>query len=51
MGIPIHPFITGSPQRIDAFDSALGYMLSHAGVWCATGSEIVDFYLESPAAI
>jgi peptidoglycan/xylan/chitin deacetylase (PgdA/CDA1 family) len=51
MGIPIHPFITGSPQRIDAFDSALGYMLSHAGVWRATGSEIVDFYLESPAAI
>jgi allantoinase len=51
LGIPIHPFITGSPQRIDAFDSALSYMLSHAGVWVATGSEIVDWYLSSDAAI
>jgi len=51
MGIPIHPFLTGSPQRIDAFDSALRYMLSHPDVWCATGSEIVNYYLESPAAI
>ena len=51
LGIPIHPFITGTPQRIDAFDNALRYMLSHAGVWCATGSEIVDWYLESGATI
>jgi peptidoglycan/xylan/chitin deacetylase (PgdA/CDA1 family) len=50
LGIPIHPFITGTPQRIDAFDSALKYMLSHAGVWPATGTEIVDWYLQSGAA-
>jgi peptidoglycan/xylan/chitin deacetylase (PgdA/CDA1 family) len=51
LGIPIHPFITGTPQRIDAFDRALDYMLSHAGVWPATASEIVDYYLASGAAI
>jgi allantoinase len=51
LGIPIHPFITGTPQRIDAFDSALAYMLKHADVWPATGSEIVDYYLQSGAAI
>lgn len=51
LGIPIHPFITGSPQRIGAFDSALTYMLSHDGVWAATGSEIVDWYLASEAKI
>lgn len=45
LGIPVHPFVTGTPQRIDAFDKALGYMLSHAGVWAATGSEIVEAYL------
>lgn len=51
LGIPIHPFVTGTPQRIDAFESALHYMLSHEGVWRATGSEIVDWYLECGAAI
>jgi len=51
LGIPVHPFITGTPQRIDAFESALAYMLSHAGVWRATGSEIVDWYLASDAVI
>ncbi|MGE0797535.1 MAG: polysaccharide deacetylase family protein [Lautropia sp.] len=51
LGIPVHPFITGTPQRIDAFDSALSYMLSHSGVWKATGAEIVDWYLKSGATI
>ena len=51
LGIPIHPFLTGTPQRIDAFDSALSHMLSHAGVWPATGSEIIEWYLKSEARI
>lgn len=46
LGIPVHPFVTGTPQRIRAFDAALAYMLGHDGVWVATGSEIVDRYLE-----
>ncbi|HZP88716.1 MAG TPA: polysaccharide deacetylase family protein [Burkholderiales bacterium] len=49
--LPIHPFVTGTPQRIDAFDAALAHILSHDGVWAATGSEIVSYYLESGAAI
>ena len=40
--LPIHPFVTGTPQRIDAFDAVVDYILGHAGVWRATGSEIVD---------
>jgi peptidoglycan/xylan/chitin deacetylase (PgdA/CDA1 family) len=50
LGIPIHPFLTGSPQRIDAFDRALAHMRSHDGVWLATGSEIVDAYLRGNRA-
>ena len=46
MGIPVHPFLTGGPQRIDAFDRALSYILSHSEVWVATGSEIVSAFLK-----
>jgi len=45
MGIPVHPFLTGGPQRIGAFDRALTHILSHSEVWPATGSEIVSAFL------
>lgn len=45
MGIAIHPYLTGMPHRIDAFDAALAYICSHAGVWRATGSEIARHYV------
>jgi hypothetical protein len=35
------------PHRIGGIDSALRYICSHAGVWKATGEEIVKAYLES----
>jgi allantoinase len=44
MNIALHPFIMGQPHRIDALDQALQYVLSHSGVWCATGSQIVAHY-------
>jgi peptidoglycan/xylan/chitin deacetylase (PgdA/CDA1 family) len=44
MNIAVHPFIMGQPHRIGALDKALEYVLSHSGVWCATGSEIVNHY-------
>jgi peptidoglycan/xylan/chitin deacetylase (PgdA/CDA1 family) len=47
MAIAVHPFVTGVPHRIDAVDSALRYICSHAGVWKATGEEIVRHYLET----
>ena len=37
MAIPLHPFIIGVPHRIGAFDRAMEYICSHAGVWKAIG--------------
>jgi hypothetical protein len=45
MAIAVHPFVTGQPHRIGALDSALDYICSHAGVWRATGWEIVQHFL------
>jgi hypothetical protein len=49
MAICLHPFVIGVPHRIGALDAALAYILRHEGVWCATGSEIVEHYLASGA--
>jgi allantoinase len=44
MGIAVHPYLTGVPHRIDAFDAALAYICRHERVWLATGSEIARHY-------
>jgi peptidoglycan/xylan/chitin deacetylase (PgdA/CDA1 family) len=44
MAIALHPFLIGVPHRIRALDRALAYIASHANVWFATGSEIIDAY-------
>jgi allantoinase len=44
MAIALHPYLTGVPHRIDAFDAALAYICRHARVWKATGSEIARHY-------
>jgi peptidoglycan/xylan/chitin deacetylase (PgdA/CDA1 family) len=44
MAIAIHPYLTGVPHRIDAFDAALAYISAHRGVWKATGAEIARCY-------
>jgi allantoinase len=44
MAIALHPYLTGVPHRIDAFDAALAYISRHARVWKATGSEIARHY-------
>jgi len=44
MNVAVHPFIMGQPHRIDHLAGALEYILSHSGVWCATGSEIIAHY-------
>ncbi len=49
MAIALHPFLIGVPHRIGALDSALEYICGHDGVWLATGSEIIDHYLQSGA--
>lgn len=48
MNIAVHPFIMGQPHRIDHLARALDYILSHSGVWCATGSEIIAHYQAQP---
>ncbi len=44
MAIALHPYLTGVPHRIDAFDAALAYICRHAHVWKATGTEIARHY-------
>ena len=44
MAIAIHPYLTGVPHRIDAFDAALQYISRHGKVWKTTGTEIAKHY-------
>ncbi|MEO6623629.1 MAG: polysaccharide deacetylase family protein [Burkholderiaceae bacterium] len=50
MNIAVHPFIMGQPHRIAHLADALDYVLSHDGVWCATGAEIIAWYAQHHAA-
>jgi peptidoglycan/xylan/chitin deacetylase (PgdA/CDA1 family) len=45
MAIALHPYLTGVPHRIDAFDAALAYICRHERVWKATGAEIARHYV------
>jgi peptidoglycan/xylan/chitin deacetylase (PgdA/CDA1 family) len=49
MAISLHPWITGQPYRIRALEEALDHMLRHAGVWSATGAEILDAWVGQQA--
>jgi peptidoglycan/xylan/chitin deacetylase (PgdA/CDA1 family) len=44
MAIAVHPYLTGVPHRIDAFDQALAYICRHDRVWKATGTEIARHF-------
>ena len=46
MAIALHPFLIGHPHRSKYFDKALQHIRDKGGAWFATGSEIVDWYLE-----
>jgi len=46
MCIPLHAYQVGHPHRLAAFQRALDHILSHDGVWLATGREIARHYLE-----
>ena len=41
LSLSLHPWIIGQPHRIRALEKALGHVMSRAGVWPATGSEIL----------
>jgi peptidoglycan/xylan/chitin deacetylase (PgdA/CDA1 family) len=44
MCIACHPYVTGQPQRIRAFERALRHVVGHDDVWITTGSEIAQWY-------
>lgn len=44
LAVSLHPWIIGQPHRIQALRQALGYITSRAGVWAATGSEILGAF-------
>jgi allantoinase len=49
MAIALHPYLTGVPHRIDAFDAAMAYISRHDRVWKATGAEIARHYTAQAA--
>jgi peptidoglycan/xylan/chitin deacetylase (PgdA/CDA1 family) len=40
----LHPWLIGQPFRIGALEAALDHIVRRAGVWAATGAQIVDWY-------
>jgi peptidoglycan/xylan/chitin deacetylase (PgdA/CDA1 family) len=48
MVLNLHPWLIGQPFRIRYLNDALDYVTSHQGVWAATGSEVVEWYLRNP---
>ena len=45
MAISLHPWVIGQPYRIGALEAALAHITRHAGVWSATGAEILDAFV------
>ena len=41
MALSLHPWIIGVPHRIAVLEEVLARMTAHAGVWSATGAEIL----------
>jgi len=46
MCIALHPYWIGQPSRAKYLDEALGYIMSHDGVWQTTADDIADYYME-----
>jgi allantoinase len=46
MAIALHPYLTGVPHRIGAFEAALEYISKHDRVWKTTGAEIARYFRE-----
>ena len=44
MSLALHPYVFGQPHRIAHLDRLLAYILSHSGVWQATGIEITEWF-------
>jgi hypothetical protein len=44
MAISVHPYITGVPHRIDAFERLLDAVQAKTEVAVMTGEEVADWY-------
>lgn len=49
MAIALHPYLTGVPHRIGAFEAALDHISRHERVWKTTGGEIARHFREHAA--
>lgn len=47
VGLPLHPYVIGSPLYIDALDEILAYVRRHDDVWCTTAEGIADWYFRN----
>ena len=50
MAISLHPWIIGQPYRIGTLEAVLDHIMRHAGVWSATGAEILDAWTAQAVA-
>jgi peptidoglycan/xylan/chitin deacetylase (PgdA/CDA1 family) len=41
LGLAVHPWCAGQPHRIRALEAVLAHATAHAGVWAATGGEVL----------
>ena len=44
MAVSVHPYITGVPHRIAAFETLLDAIVARPGVVVRTGAQIADWY-------
>lgn len=44
MAIPVHPFLMGQAHRISYLKRALEFISNDRDAWCATGSEIMEYF-------
>lgn len=44
VGLPLHPYVIGSPHYIGALNDMLDYVRQHEHVWHTTAGEIADWY-------
>jgi allantoinase len=49
MSIAHHPYLSGSPHRIDDVENTYKDMLARPGVVCWSGEQILDWYLSRPS--
>jgi peptidoglycan/xylan/chitin deacetylase (PgdA/CDA1 family) len=47
MAIALHPWISGVPHAVGALGQTLDFLADHDGVWFATGTEIINAFLQA----